>query len=724
MADGQNRSLRPRARIVRTLGSELISNEQIAIVELVKNAYDADATQVIVRFVGPLVEHAGEVEVWDDGHGMSAGTVDAVWSEIATPYRLEAIKSESGKRRVLGEKGIGRLAASRLGDVTNVITKRPSGEEVSLVIDWRDFTDERYLDEVTFNVAVVDPPRTFGPLGEAESLFHRPLASGTAVRTSGLGRRWEDTDFDSLRLALSRLLPPRPAEELASKTRSAFSIWLDLPEETNSASGEVGANDVLARPHYQVVGSVDASGRAHLTYRDSLTDEESQIDEPIRVSGGADRMRRPRCGPLEVDLRAWDLDRDTFEATKGSLRDELSTLSKFREDIKSRSGVAVYRDGFRVQPFGDATFDWLHLDSRRVNNPTMRLSNNQVSGFVFISADANPGLRDRSHREGMIDTAEYEDFQQVTTQLVALLEAPRRASARRAPKSKSRPSTTGIFSYFSLDRLTGLAASRSADRDLVEAIDEVTAQVGRGVEEVKQTLARFSRLATLGSIVDLILHEGRGSLSRIRTGVAGVLGKTPAAAQLSGSERITKYGPRIERGAATLSDLFSRIEPLAGKKRSAPKLVGLSELVEPAVELMSARAKHAGVVVTTRVVDSSVTVDPGEITQVVVNLLDNAIYWAGTVDDETSRAVLVEAVPLQGGGASITVSDSGPGVPSEFEEAIFDAYFSLKPQGTGLGLAIAGATIQDFYEGSLLLMKPGELPGARFRATLRSQADG
>ena len=136
MADGQNRSLRPRARIVRTLGSELISNEQIAIVELVKNAYDADATQVIVRFVGPLVEHAGEVEVWDDGHGMSAGTVDAVWSEIATPYRLEAIKSESGKRRVLGEKGIGRLAASRLGDVTNVITKRPSGEEAMFEV-WR-----------------------------------------------------------------------------------------------------------------------------------------------------------------------------------------------------------------------------------------------------------------------------------------------------------------------------------------------------------------------------------------------------------------------------------------------------------------------------------------------------------------------------------------------------------------------------------------------------------
>ena len=63
--------------------------------------------------------------------------------------------------------------------------------------------------------------------------------------------------------------------------------------------------------------------------------------------------------------------------------------------------MALYRDGFRVQPFGESGFDWLGFDLRRVNNPTLRLSNNQVAGFVYISADGNSGLKDRSHREGL-----------------------------------------------------------------------------------------------------------------------------------------------------------------------------------------------------------------------------------------------------------------------------------------------------------------------------------
>ena len=86
--------LRPRARLMTTLGEELISNERVALTELVKNAYDADASLVLIRFNAPLEEGTGSIEVWDDGHGMSPDTVRGTWMEIATPHRHRSHHSE------------------------------------------------------------------------------------------------------------------------------------------------------------------------------------------------------------------------------------------------------------------------------------------------------------------------------------------------------------------------------------------------------------------------------------------------------------------------------------------------------------------------------------------------------------------------------------------------------------------------------------------------------
>src|ERR1700690_1425128 len=100
-------ALRPRARLLRTLGEELISNEVVAVIELVKNAYDADATRVLIRFTGPLEPNKGCIEVVDNGHGMELETVQTVWMEPATPSKRGKVRrTEKLKRRYLGAKGI------------------------------------------------------------------------------------------------------------------------------------------------------------------------------------------------------------------------------------------------------------------------------------------------------------------------------------------------------------------------------------------------------------------------------------------------------------------------------------------------------------------------------------------------------------------------------------------------------------------------------------------
>ena len=131
-------ALRPKARLLRTLGSDLISSDKVALIELVKNSYDADAGVVLIRFRGPLKAGEGRIEVWDDGHGMDAATLQSSWLDIATDTKRRNPRSDGG-RRVLGEKGIGRLAAARLGEEMLLTTRKQDSDEVKLLIDWTDF---------------------------------------------------------------------------------------------------------------------------------------------------------------------------------------------------------------------------------------------------------------------------------------------------------------------------------------------------------------------------------------------------------------------------------------------------------------------------------------------------------------------------------------------------------------------------------------------------------
>lgn len=720
-------TLRPRARLVHTLGSDLISNERIALIELVKNSYDADASHVVLQFSGDFEGGSGSIEVWDNGHGMSLATVQNVWSEIATPFRRKTLLSESERRRVLGEKGIGRLAASRIGATTEIVTRRADSDEVAVHLDWDQFQQDIYLDEVRFPITRRQPT-AFSGSGDAASVLGAGFTGhGTGVRMERLMRPWSEDDLRQLRLALSRLIEPLPAGELEEEVEQDFTISLSLPDRFSHLSGVVTPSDAVSYPHYSISGSVASDGTTELLYQEFISKSSEQVSLVISLPSddGTDR-REPSCGPVKVDIRAWDLDKSAFEATKGRINISALDLKDYRAEIKEHSGVGLFRDRFRVQPFGEATFDWLNLDARRVNNPTTRLSNNQISGFVFVSADENAGLKDRSHREGLIDTQEYDDLQKVILYVIHELETRRRRSRKAsaaAPQTRVDRSLRGLFQDFSLNTLQALSLSRSHDPELQQAVKETQASVQTGIENVKSTLSRFSRLATLGSVVDIVLHEGRGAVGRIKAGALQLDNavKLNEAAIIATKAKLN--APRFSAGAETLTNLFRRIEPLSGRRRGRPSKIELQEIIDGACDLLESEFDRLDIEVAKRVIPTTVTVDHGEIIQVLINLLDNAAYWLTHVDKD-KRRIIVEAERDCDDNVVISISDSGPGVPEDAREDIFDPYFSLKPNGTGLGLAIAGSTIHDFYDGSLELIKSSELSGATFRVTLRKRVGG
>ncbi|HEY3318950.1 MAG TPA: ATP-binding protein [Planctomycetota bacterium] len=735
--------LRPRARLLRTLGEELISSEVVAVLELVKNAYDADATRVKVRFVGPLELGEGYIEVIDNGVGMKLETARTVWMEPATKSkRGELRRSPKFKRRYLGEKGIGRFASSRLANVLEVISRcENTAKEVYAIFDWRQFENEdKYLDEILILWEERDPI-DIKPDGLIQLLWkdakRKPLLNrlknGTILRMSGLKQKWNSKQFEELRRGLARLVSPVAADS----DIETFEIDLDLPPEFAEFSSKVEPPPILNHPHYTVSGTVSEDGSFEFIYRIFAEGTESRFHGRfVRLKDKSGRLKFraldlestkeenwPQdfktmvCGPLKIELKVWDRDElgNVVQMTR-------STTSDVRRDLDSIAGINIYRDNFRVLPYGEPRDDWLRLDMRRVQNPTMRLSNNQIYGIVQISADNNPRLRDQSNREGLDENEALDDLRCVVTEVLGHLEPMRWTARPRASAKTGRP-VGGLFAGFDFSPVAEfLERKLPADTEAKALLGKTEASFGSQLKEIQTVLARYQRLATLGQLIDHVLHEGRQPIASIKNetelGLADVA-KTPVPCR----EVADKFGKRltiVQNNGNVLATAFARMEPFGGRKRGRPAQFYLEQLIKDAFEMFRDVITQLDVRTMLPDTQTLVRVDYAEMQEIIVNLLQNSLYWLEQTN-EVKRAIAVNVERKGPDHVDITFSDSGPGIPSENRSLIFEPYFSTKPDGVGLGLSIAGEIATDYYGGALELLDTGPLKGATFLVTLRKR---
>jgi signal transduction histidine kinase len=687
-------AFRPRARIIQTLGRDLISNEVVAIQELVKNAYDADATRVTLTFEEPLTPGNGAIVIADNGDGMDLATIQTAWMEPATISKLRKTVTRKG-RRVTGEKGVGRFAAARVARTLEITTIPRGGEEqVSVRFDWGAFEDKsKYLDEIRCSWEV-EPA--------ADGAKH-----GTSLRLAGLNDEWDEdekrdlTSFSDLRSELSRLVAP--------VSRDEFSIELKLPARFGTWAGVITPPEVLGKPLYKLAGEMDGKGVLTARYegpngqKDLTTKGEKQV---IRAQGG----RIPNCGPFRFEFRVWDRQREYLEPLAGELG---STVRDIRRDLNAASGISVYRDRFRVLIPEN---DWLRLDLRRVQNPTMRISSNQIVGQVFISADENRGLKDQTNRQGIVDSTQLDDFKNALKEILSKLELER-DGYRRA--SKPPESGIGVFEKLQIAPIKDFLVERYPDdQELKTFLDSATRKHDEGVGEVQQVLARYRRLATLGQLIDVVLHEGRTPVAAIRNEVELADRQLAKGIDTGTIDRLRGRFQVINGQTEMLTALFKRLAPFSGRKRGRPVKTTIEQLIRDSFELYSQKLKEMKISVTLPEGSTPVTADPAEMQMIFVNLLDNSLHWLEQMPLD-GRKIVVETKP----GApdvQIIFSDSGPGVSEDIRDRIFEPYVTSKSNGVGLGLTIAGETAAE-YDGALELLAAGPLPGATFRITLRKR---
>lgn len=371
---------RPRARLIKTIGEELISDDKVAILELVKNSYDAYCTLngegaiVDITFNGNvqslpsgekyIAKEQASIIIYDEGIGMDFEVIRTAWMEPATNFK-KLKQNQNPLKKYVGEKGIGRFASAKLASKLELVTKQVGKDEIFIKFNWNDFSNEYdYLDDIKIEWEI-------RPATEIQK-------HGTILRLYDLNEDWSESKIKDLRVALSRLLNPIvPVED--------FLMSLNLPKEFGALSGTIERPETLNRPNYSIKGSIAANGSPQqiVFYSKTIGHEEilSLNENEFRL------QRKYLAGPFSFEFKIWNRDADELKA----LANETGNIVKnVKTDLDELCGISIYRDNIRVLPYGNRNNDWVRLDMRRVNNPTLRLSNNQIVGYIAIGIDSNP----------------------------------------------------------------------------------------------------------------------------------------------------------------------------------------------------------------------------------------------------------------------------------------------------------------------------------------------
>jgi signal transduction histidine kinase len=665
---------RPRARLLKVIGSELISDDVLAVTELVKNAHDADASCVVVEFKG-VASAAGEIIVRDDGSGMDLDTLLGHWMQpAATSKARPSSRFTPSGRRMLGEKGVGRFAADKLGGQLELISRRKGQhDEVVAQFDWDDFDSDLLL------------------MSEVKSRWElRPATvlpkHGTILRIARPRVLWNERMFRRLSTRLSRLRSP-------FRDGGNFTIRIES-DEFPQYSGEL-RGDVLDRAPYRIEAQFDGDESVGINVNGTKSAQ--------HLWNGTSDLR---CGPVKIRIFGFDLETEAVA--------RVGPRIEVRAWLREWSGISVYRDGFRVWPYGEPHDDWLRLDQRRVNNPVVRLSNNQVVGFVEISRDGNSELTDQTNREGLIHNRAYEDLRRLLYFVLQILEAERQT--RRHPTtpvtSSARTQERNEDSIAAALAKLAQKVDHSTRTELLKLAVRSTESVERQETLHRRFLEGYSELAALGQAAIELSRSLQPHLDMLRQTADRIRDGAGRSTRRSALTAVDQLGQTID----IIADRLAMVEPMEANANHRRRALDVTSELTVFRALMQPVLQPAGV-------EMKIAADSADVVRIEMRpetfhrllhiLATNSLDWLHGVRLPRIRI----SARRSGQKCEIIFSDNGPGISGADADRVFEPLFSGKEGGQGMGLTIARSMVK-LHGGEIHALTDGRRSGASIRILL------
>lgn len=685
-------NFRPKAHILTLLGEELIRDPVMAIYELVKNSYDADAKEVSVNFNNiNEIDEAGIVII-DSGLGMTEEILENVWLEPGTAHRKpidqngkrEIIRSPIYHRVPMGEKGVGRFAVHKLGrtirlksrpaicifdDDGNFVRKELLDYELNLEIDWTKFTQSKYLSDVN-----IEWKKNYD-----ENSFYFKEDSGTKIEISGLKETWTRGMARSLKRHTISMVSPK-------NDPGKFQISLDFNNNWLDRFPDV--NEIIAQAPYKLTAIIDRDYNFSFEYEFRLANNPGIGSRFIRGNASFDRNVRAEMRPafrefyenkgietekldalvkekeekpipfgeLMIELYSYDLDSE-------SLRDVTYTPDVLKKTLREQHGIKVFKDDLRVYDYGEAGNDWLGLDIKRVNNKSW-FSNNQNIGFIYLDSETSGSLVEKTNREGFINNESYDYFKIVIDFILNEFRVERLKDRNQWRILNKKANTGHQFQERYQNFVNLINEAEIPDPDKKQKLLDEAAGIESDYEKTKETLLLP---AGVGMTASVALHEIEKLVPRMDETVNAV----PM------DER------RIKNQVIELDGYVQGI--LSVLKSAGVKPVAVKEAIEQTLVNFKLKFTLREISYLIEIGEGIETVqcDRRFLITMLLNLTENSIWWLDSVN-KPDKTILYKVVKKDD-VVSIIVADNGPGF-RDAPEDIVTPFFSRREGGIGIGM--------------------------------------
>ena len=700
------------ARFSQLIGRNLISNPIVALAELVKNSYDADADNITVAFEN-LKAGISTLQIIDDGDGMSFEDIETKWMMVGTDNKIHHPLTAKGRRK-LGEKGIGRFSVERLAKKVKIISTR-YGEDFSIIlsIDWDNY--DQYS-------------------GEFSEIKHQVLREprdkedkGTVLVLEDLRDIWSEKELLDLQKELG-LLRPLDINKISYKKYS-------FP-------GDAVKINLVALDFLKTKKLIDTKfinyAQAHL-YGEINDDGTSIIQVYIKsnISASNDEIRETfhynltdidtTCGPITYEAFIFLKDQRLYRSLDIDRKDMDDYLNAF-------CGVKIYRDGFRILPFGDVDNDWLELNAQRTSSPEFRVATQNTIGLVYISRDENPGLQDVLSRENMYETLEFESlksFVNLAFEKYTQLQLGARKKKERKVKEEGQLALSNAkktMNNFSsqvgeLKQAVNKTQTAQTAEQKMEEIAKVEGKVNTIVSAAEASLETLQKaysyykkqtdfksremqiyrnIATLGISAAMFGHEALNQTVDAKAIIQEIFAEHTALIESTGSlekqllelnndlllidEKADFYRNYLQKEKQDRSryiNIYSALKNLLMQHENAFRAIH----VEPKIELSHEEGKFL------------LWGYEGDIDTIFTNLITNAYKALKKVPESK---YFIFSLMVTDEEFIISAKNNGNVISKEDRSRIFEPLFSTYSDGTGLGLTIVQDTMLS-YQGSIIL---------------------
>lgn len=827
------------AHVVVQLGAELITDPEQALLELIKNSYDADAAwcnvvidtnyQELPVQSSDGIPLKGKISIEDNGCGMAAEQIREGWLSISLSLKRDAKKNgiltPKFHRFPMGDKGLGRVSSMRLGDLLRVTTHYSESEPgTEIGFKWSDCKSGVPLDKVPVGERSVDAIGRTGTKVEIIGLRdlthwqHEEARERLQAKMSSMVSPFKQFDHFSPMLTVDTA--PIDLVDLSSqilnvaishfkcewvercddlevdKLQGVFALTgqvkLDLFKGKDASSFEkyvLSDKGEMLRAFLEkesFVSQYDSFGAGkdgwHLDFKMTVEDVDLPWGGIARKGQRAQKSGQNKQtslflskaefpGPFESEFYAYSYDDQVFQNLLAG-----STVNK--QFIQELSGVAIYRDGFRVRTGND----WLRLaDSFTSGASYYGLRPKNVLGFVALSSQQNSNLKETSNRENFVDNNEWKTFYTLMIYFRDFanraLEDLRRGYSRYLKSQASSGGNTDVRSaeqaldhFVDLERVTSeqqakrekyrlatMAAfdattqklakvrNESADQKTVALTEELqhhmTLLKGHLDAGLAESAPLLQNVSSTGSAAELIREKfsqieeqieevyehvaiglaAQGVVHDVHGLIEEILGRLTRVESMA-PETVPKNRPLEREISATktlvrlIGKQLGTLNPMLRQYRERKESISLVAFLEEFFELRSSRYKELAVQVflPDKKSDFAVRINRGRLTQIIDNLARNSEYWL--MDNVGRDFKVIPEIHVQLSESTITFWDSGRGIRPAVESTLFDLFVTDKPreQGQGLGLFIVRELLK-FENCSISLDSERNGYGRRFK---------